>query len=304
MANQKKSLVTGGAGFIGSHMVEKLLKAGHEVVVVDDESSSANAEFYWRNDTTNHKVDICDAASLTPLFEGVDYVFHFAARSRIQICVQDPSDAVKNNTLGTCNVLQAARIHNCKRVMMASTSSCYGLANPVPLKEDMPNDCLNPYSVSKAACEELCKMYTKLFNLETVLFRFFNVYGERQPLAGSYAPVVGLFFRQKAKGEDMTVVGDGLQTRDYCHVTDIVEALFLASQSDNKDIIGELFNLGTGRNYSVMDIVRMTGGGHVHIPERPGEARETLADNSKAKSLLGWSPKVKLEDWIESNRPS
>jgi UDP-glucose 4-epimerase len=301
--SKKKSLVTGGAGFIGSHMVERLIKAGHDVIVVDDESSSANAEFYWRDDTENHKVDICDLDKLVPLFKGVNYVFHFAARSRIQICIENPSDAVENNTLGTCNVLQAARLNNCDRVMFAGTSSSYGLANPIPLKEDMPNDCLNPYSVSKAACEELCKMYNNLFGLETVLFRFFNVYGERQPVAGSYAPVVGLFFRQKENKEDMTVVGDGLQTRDYTHVTDIVEALFLASESENKKIIGEMFNLGTGTNHSVIDIVRMTGGGHVHIPERPGESRETLADNSKAKSLLGWNPKVKFEDWIEANKP-
>jgi UDP-glucose 4-epimerase len=298
-----KSLVTGGAGFIGSHMVEKLLNAGHDVIAVDDESSSANAEFYWRDDAENHKVDICDASALTPLFKEVDYVFHFAARSRIQICVEDPPDAVKNNTLGTCNVLQAARIHQCKRVMMASTSSCYGLANPIPLKEDMPNDCLNPYSVSKAACEELCKMYSKLFGVETVIFRFFNVYGERQPVSGSYAPVVGLFFRQKEKGEDMTVVGDGLQTRDYTHVTDIVEALFLASESKNKAIIGKLFNLGTGRNHSIMDIVALVGGPHVHIPERPGEARETLAENSRAKDVLKWNPSVVFEDWVKANRP-
>ena len=187
--------------------------------------------------------------------------------------------------------------------MMASTSSCYGLANPIPLQEDMPNDCLNPYSVSKAACEELCKMYSKLFRVETVIFRFFNVYGERQPLSGSYAPVVGLFMRQKAGGEEMTVVGDGLQTRDYTHVSDIVDALFLASSSTNDKIIGETFNLGTGRNHSVLDIVRLVDGSHIHIPERPGEARETLADNSKAHRLLGWSPVIRFEDWVKANRP-
>jgi UDP-glucose 4-epimerase len=301
--SKKKCLVTGGAGFIGGHLVDRLLKAGHDVVVVDDESSTANKDFYWREDCENHKVDICDFDSLSPLFNGVELVFHLAARSRIQICVEDPSDAVKNNSLGTCNVLQAARLNGCKRVMFAGTSSCYGLKNPIPLKEDMPNDCLNPYSVSKSNCEELCKMYTDLFGLETVLFRFFNVYGDRQPVAGDYAPVVGLFFRQKAAGEAMTVVGDGLQTRDYTHVKDIVEALFLAGESSNKDIIKEMFNLGTGTNHSVMDLVNLTGGDHVHIPARLGEARETLADNSKAKAMLGWDPNRKLEDWISKNRP-
>ena len=301
--SKKKCLVTGGAGFIGGHLVDRLLKAGHDVVVVDDESSTANKNFYWREECDNHKVDICDFDSLSPLFDGVELVFHLAARSRIQICVEDPSDAVKNNSLGTCNVLQAARLNGCKRVMFAGTSSCYGLKNLIPLKEDMPNDCLNPYSVSKSNCEELCKMYTDLFGLETVLFRFFNVYGDRQPVSGDYAPVVGLFFRQKAAGEAMTVVGDGLQTRDYTHVKDIVEALFLAGESSNKDIIKEMFNLGTGTNHSVMDLVNLTGGDHVHIPARPGEARDTLADNSKAKTMLGWDPKRKLEDWVSKNKP-
>jgi UDP-glucose 4-epimerase len=302
--SKKKCLVTGGAGFIGGHLVERLLKAGHDVIVVDDESSTANSNFTWRDDCENHKVDICDFEKLNPLFKGVDLVFHLAARSRIQICVQDPADAVKNNSLGTCNVLQAARLNDCKKVMFAGTSSCYGLKNPIPLREDMPNDCLNPYSVSKSNCEELCKMYTKLFGLQTVLFRFFNVYGERQPLAGDYAPVVGLFFRQKESGEAMTVVGDGLQTRDYTHVKDIVEAMFLAGESHDKKIVGELFNLGTGTNHSVLDLVKLTGGEHVHIPARPGESRETLADNTKAKTMLGWNPSRKIEDWIEKNRPN
>lgn len=301
--SNKKCLVTGGAGFIGSHLVERLIKAGRQVIVVDDESSTANSNFTWREDCENHKVDICDFDKLEPLFKDVDLVFHLAARSRIQICVQNPSDAVKNNSLGTVNVLQAARLNNCNKVMFAGTSSCYGLSNPIPLREDMPNDCLNPYSVSKANCEELCKMYTKLFGLETVLFRFFNVYGDRQPLAGDYAPVVGLFFRQKADGEPMTVVGDGLQTRDYTHVKDIVEAMFLAGESNDKKIVGELFNLGTGRNHSVLDLVKLTKGKHIHIDARAGESRETLADNTKAKTMLNWNPSHKLEDWIESNRP-
>ncbi len=187
--------------------------------------------------------------------------------------------------------------------MFAGTSSCYGLKNKIPLKEDMPNDCLNPYSVSKSNCEELCKMYTKLFGLKTVLFRFFNVYGERQPLSGDYAPVVGLFFRQKENGEPMTIVGDGLQTRDYTYVKDITEAMYLAGESDSEDIVGELFNLGTNRNHSVLDIAKLIDGEYIHIDPRPGEARETLADNSKAKRLLGWNPKMIFEDWVRDNRP-
>ena len=141
------------------------------------------------------------------------------------------------------------------------------------------------------------------FGVETVLFRFFNVYGERQPLAGDYAPVVGLFFRQKEAGEPMTVVGDGLQTRDYTYVKDIAQAMYLAGESENKEIIGEMFNLGTGRNHSVLDIVKLVGGDHIHIDSRPGEARDTLADNTKAKTLLNWDPSQKFEDWVNANKP-
>jgi UDP-glucose 4-epimerase len=180
--------------------------------------------------------------------------------------------------------------------MYSSTSSAYGLKNSLPLKEDMVKDCLNPYSVSKTAGEELCRMYTKLFGLETITFRYFNVYGERQPIKGQYAPVVGLFLRQKKNGEPMTVVGDGLQTRDYTHVSDVVKANILASQCSTG--FGEVYNIGTGLQTSVMDLVDMIGGPSIHLPERLGESRHTQADITKSKSVLKWSPTVHLKTWI------
>jgi UDP-glucose 4-epimerase len=201
--------------------------------------------------------------------------------------------------MGTLNVLECARNYRVKRVMYSSTSSAYGLKNSAPQREDMEVDCLNPYSASKVAGENLCKMYNSLYGLETVIFRYFNVYGERHPLKGSYAPVVGIFDRQSSNGEPMTIVGDGLQTRDFTYVKDVVEANMLAATSANKDITGEIFNVGSGTNHSVLDIARLIGGEYVFVPPREGEARETLANINKIKNLLGFKPKTNLESWLK-----
>jgi UDP-glucose 4-epimerase len=295
-----KILVTGGAGFIGSNIVDRLLRDGHQVIVVDDESSDAHENFHWNSKSENHKIDICNYEELKAVMKDVDIVFHLAAEARIQPAILNPIKAVKVNTLGTCNVLQAARENNVKRVVYSSTSSAYGRKNIPPLVETMTKDCLNPYSVSKTAGEELCSMYYKLYGLETVIFRYFNVYGERQPTRGQYAPVIGLFLKQKREGRKMTVVGDGLQRRDYTHVSDVVNANMLAAFSDNQEILGEIFNVGTGKNHSVLDLVNMIGGDFEYIPPRVGESRVTLANSNKIKTMLSWEPKTKLEDWIDA----
>ncbi len=296
-----RALVTGGAGFIGSNIVDELLNRGHEVIVIDNESAEENDRFYWNDKAKNHKIDICDYEKIEPLFEGVDWVFHLAAQSRIQPAVKNPTRTVRVNCEGTTNILQASRMNKVKKVIYSSTSACYGLINEPPLHEDMTTDCLNPYSVTKVAAEDICSMYTRLFGLKTVTFRYFNVYGERQPTRGQYAPVIGLFKKQKDSGEPMTVVGDGLQTRDYTHVDDVVNANLLAAESDNVGN-GELINIGAGKSYSVMDLVDMIGGEHVFIPTRVGESRHTLADISRANMLLDWYPKVILEDWLKENK--
>ena len=164
----------------------------------------------------------------------------------------------------------------------------------------MPRDCLNPYSISKCAGEDLCKMYTDLYGTETVIFRYFNVYGNRQPLRGQYAPVVGLFMRQKSEGRPMTVIGTGQQRRDFTHVSDVVAANILASDVENKRIVGQLLNIGTGVNYSILDLASMIGGEKISLPPRPAEAAVSLANNMKAKSLLKWNPKVCLREWIKN----
>lgn len=298
----KRALVTGGAGFIGSHIVDRLLADNVEVVVVDNESSDCHDKFHWNHDSEQHCLDICDYDDIRPLFDNVDVVFHLAAEARIQPAILNPLLAVKVNALGTCNVLQAAREAGVKRVVYSSTSSAYGTRNLPPQKEDMIKDCLNPYSVSKTCGEELCKMYYDLYNLETVWFRYFNVYGERQPTKGQYAPVIGLFAKQKEENQPCTIVGDGFQRRDYTHVSDVVEANILAATSDNEKILGQMFNVGTGKNYNIHDLVKMVGNDSVYIPPRPGEVRETLAETTKIKSLLGWVPKVDLEEWIVTKK--
>ena len=229
-----RSLVTGGAGFIGSNLVDKLLAEGHEVVVIDNEYSDAHDQFYWNDRAENHKFDICDYENTRPLYDGVDYVFHIAAEARIQPAIENPIRAVQINCVGTTTVLQCSREAGVKKVMYSSTSSAYGMGK-IPNAECHPEDCLNPYSVSKVAGEKLCKMYTDLFGLKTVIFRYFNVYGERQPLRGQYAPVIGIFLRQMKAGEKLTIVGDGEQRRDFTHVSDVVQANYLAAITDVKD---------------------------------------------------------------------
>lgn len=294
-----KSIVTGGAGFIGSHLVDRLCELGHEVIVIDNESSTVHENFWYNPKAQYNKTDISDYCGIRPLFEGVDYVFHLAAESRIQPAIENPLLCFNTNAYGTGVVLQSAREAKVKKVIYSSTSSAYGRKNIPPLKETMPNDCLNPYSVAKAAGEEMCKMYTKLFGLNTITFRYFNVYGPREPLKGPYAPVVGLFLRQRKADQPLTVVGDGLQRRDFTHVDDVVEANIAAMNSTTGH--GEVFNIGTGTNHSILELAKLISNFVKFIPERPGEARETLADNQKAREVLKWAPTKNIIQYIEEN---
>ena len=302
MNTKKTAIVTGGAGFIGSHLVDYLLDLGWRVRVIDNESSESHDSFYWNEEAENYILDICDYENIRPLFNDVDAVFHLAAESRIQPTLENPILAAQVNSVGTCTVLQCAKEAEVKRVVYSSTSASYGLKNGLPNVETMPNDCLNPYSVSKVAGEEFCKMYTNLFGLETVVLRYFNVYGERQPLKGQYAPVIGIFLRQKGDGEPMTVIGDGTQRRDFTYVRDVIRANVLAADTDNKEVAGETFNIGTGRNYSILEIAEHIEGEYIFVEPRLGEIKESLAGNSKAQQLLGWKPTTHLKDWIDTQK--
>ena len=294
------ALVTGGAGFIGSNLVDELIKQGHHVVCIDNKSSESNEQFYWNDAAQNWEVSINDSSGLSNICKSFkpEWIFHLAAESRIPPTIKRPQDACMTNVIGTCNVLQAAR--ECgARVMYSSTSSAYGLTTVVPQHEELPPDCLNPYSVTKVSGESLCKMYSKLFDVETVIFRYFNVYGERQPTKGQYAPVVGLFLKQFANDKPMTVIGDGEQRRDYVCVKDIVNANITAARCTDERAIGEIFNIGTGINYSVNELANLIGGEYLYVNQRPGEARVTLADITKAKTILKWEPQNKLQDYIK-----
>jgi UDP-glucose 4-epimerase len=302
-----KVIVTGGAGFIGSHIVDRLIEDCHTVIVIDNESAECHEHFYYNDKASNYKFDICDYENIRPLFEGVDYVFHLAAEARIQPSLTNPLLTVRTNSVGTTTVLQCAREARVKRVIYSSTSSAYGRKHYSNnfwwkgLTEDMEDDCLTPYSVSKVSGEKMCKMYSELFGLDTAILRYFNVYGEREPTKGQYAPVIGKFLRQVALGEPMTIVGDGEQRRDFTYIKDVVDANILCMKCEG-DLGGEMFNIGTGKNYSINEIADMVGGSHykvVFIPERKGESRVTLANRSKAENILGWFPKRELEGYIK-----
>ena len=293
------SIVTGGAGFIGSHIVEKLKRLDHMVVVIDNEYSD-NDNFTWRKDTLNVNIDITDYKALKKACTGADYIFHLAAEARIGPAIENPVNAVNINTIGTCNVLQCAREVGAKKVLYSSTSSGYGL-NEAPNIETQPDDCLNPYSVSKIAGEKLCKMYTDLYELNTIIFRYFNVFGERAPRKGQYAPVTGIFLRQREAGESLTIVGDGEQRRDYIYVKDVANANVMAAISNpDDDAYGQVYNVGSGKNYSVNEIASFISDDTINIPPRIGEARNSLANIDKIQKTFAWKPEVDVEQWIKT----
>jgi len=290
-----KCLVTGGAGFIGSNLVDKLINQGHKVVIIDNLTTgkkkyvNARAKFI--------QADIRDLEKIKPLFRGIDYVFHLAAFPRVQPSIEDPATANDINLNGTLNVLIAARDAKVKKVIYSASSSAYGDQKKMPLTEDMPAHTLSPYGLQKYVGELYCRLFTDIYGLPTVSLRYFNVYGLRQALEGAYCLVMGVFINQRLKGEAMTITGDGNNRRDYTSVIDAVRANILAAESD-KVGKGEVINIGRGSNFSVNELATMIGGPVKHIEPRI-EPKETLADNSLAKKLLGWEPTVDLPEWLE-----
>lgn len=292
-----RALVTGGAGFIGSHIVDALIERGDDVVCIDDKSAPQNGSFYWNDRAQNFVGDI-RSQEFRSLYRGVDVVFHLAARSRIQPTVNNPSECFSVNVLGTQEVMEASRLADVKRVVYSASSSYYGHASKPPFVETAPKGCATPYSLSKWQGEEICDLYTKLYGLSTISLRYFNVYGPREPLKGEYAPVMGLFKRQRDAGEPMTIVGDGEQRRDFTHISDVVRANLLAAYRHN--VTGPV-NIGTGRNYSINQLAEMIGGSTCNLPDRVGETRITLADVTRANVELHWEAEVRLEDYLRNS---
>jgi UDP-glucose 4-epimerase len=290
-------LVTGGAGFIGSNLVARLLKDGHRVRVIDDLSTGKRervpeaAEFI--------PADFTDLEAIKPHMKGIDGVFHVGALPRILFSIEHPVESAKANILGTLAVLTAARDAGVKRVVYSASSSAYGAQSVLPLRPDMPPNPLNPYALHKYVGEKFCEEFSTFYGLETVSLRYFNVYGPGMSDDGAYVTVISVFKQQKLAGKPLTIAGDGEQTRDFTHVSDVVEANVLAMQSPNVGK-GEVLNVGAGERHSVNEIARVFGGPTETLPSRPGEARDTMADIALTKKLIGWEPKISFADGLKA----
>lgn len=295
---ESKVIVTGGAGFIGSHLTDALVEKGFEVHVVDNLSSGKRENVNPKAHL--HEVDIRDFEELMPIFNGTEFLFHTAALPRVMPSIQDPRTTNDINVTGTLNVLVASRDAGVKRVVYSASSSAYGNQDELPLLEDMEARPLSPYGLQKYIGELQCRLFSKVYGLETVSLRYFNVYGPRASTEGAYALVIGKFLEQRKKGEPLTIVPDGTQSRDFTHVADVVRANLLAVASP-KVRKGEVINIGGGRNRTILEVADLIGGPRVFAEPRL-EPKHTLADITKAKELLGWEPTVILEEGIEELR--
>ncbi|MCL5010737.1 MAG: NAD-dependent epimerase/dehydratase family protein [Patescibacteria group bacterium] len=291
-----KILVTGGAGFIGSHLVEKLVELGHDVLVIDNLSTGKKENVHPEAEL--HQVDICDFETLSLYFKGVDFVFHLAALPRVLVSVQDPLTTSKVNILGAINVFEASRQNSVKRVVNTSSSSVYGNQKTLPLKEDMVPNPLSPYAAQKLAGEYFAKLYAQLYSLPVVSLRPFNVYGPRIDVNSEYSLALGRFLKLKSQNKPLTIEGDGEQTRGYCFVGDLVRAFVLAMESQ-KVKGGEVINAGSDKAYSINYLADLIGKEKVYGPARQGDVRHTKADVSLAKELLGWEPEKDLAEGVE-----
>jgi UDP-glucose 4-epimerase len=293
----KRCLVTGGAGFIGSHLVEQLLARGHSVTVVDNYSTGRpfNLAHLKSSALRIEQADVNDAAGIAPLFERVEWAFHLAALADIVPSIQMPMQYHRANVDGTATVLEAARAAGVKRLVYAASSSCYGIPDVYPTPETAELRPQYPYALTKLIGEQYVIHWARVYGLPCVSLRLFNVYGPRSRTSGTYGAVFGVFLAQKLSERPFTVVGDGTQTRDFTFVSDVADAFIAAAQSD---VAGEVMNVGSGKTYSVLRLIELLGGDKVHIPKRPGEPDCTFADTRKIERLLGWHPRVTFEEGV------
>lgn len=294
-----KTLVTGGAGFIGSHLVTQLLTAGHAVIVLDNFSTGRPENLAHLGGNSNLKlvqVDITNLDKIKPYFDGIDWVFHLAALADIVPSIVEPIKYFNSNVSGTAMVLEASRLAGVKRFVYTASSSCYGMPDNYPTTETAEIRPQYPYALTKWLGEQSALHWSKVYKLPLVALRLFNVYGPRSRTSGTYGAVFGVFLAQKLNNKPYTVVGDGNQTRDFTFVTDVASAFIKAAASD---ITGEVFNVGTGRPRSINEIVSLLGGEVSYIPKRPGEPDCTHADIGKITKMLDWKPQVNLEEGIK-----
>ena len=292
-------IVTGGAGFIGSHLVERLLTDGHMVTVLDTQTVKTNAWILTPKEKQRlawHRVDLANGKALPSYFHGVDWVFHLSGRSDIVPSITDPVSYHEANVTATVNVLEASRKARVKRFIYAASSSCYGIPDTYPTPETAPIKPQYPYALTKYIGELYALHWANVYKFPLVSLRLFNVYGPRSRVSGDYGPVFSTFMAQKLAGKPFTVVGDGTQTRDFTYVTDVVDAFIAAATSS---VTGDVFNVGSGGTYSVNGLVKLLGGSVVNIPKRPGEPDCTWADITKIKKMLGWKPKILFEEGVK-----
>lgn len=300
MATQRTAIVTGGAGFIGSHLVDRLLADDYTVTVLDNFTTGRpeNLAHVRQNPRLAlHHVDVTDYAAIRPCFTGVERVFHLAALADIVPSIQHPVAYHRANVDGTITVLEAARDAGVQRFVYAASSSCYGIPAHYPTTEAAPIQPMYPYALTKYLGEHYVLHWAKLYQLPAVSLRLFNVYGPRSRTSGTYGAVFGVFLAQKLAGKPFTVVGDGTQTRDFTFVTDVAAAFVAAADAT---VSGEVFNVGSGDTYSVNQLVALLGGEVVYIPKRPGEPDCTFADTTKIRAALAWSPQVPFEAGVQA----
>jgi len=297
--SKQKTLVTGGSGFIGSHLTDKLLKEGHEVIVIDNFSNGRIENLSHHKDNKKLRIvneDISNYSKIEKYFKNIDWVFHLAALADIVPSINDPMKYHKSNVDGTISVLEASRKNNVKRFIYTASSSCYGIPEKYPTPESSPIKPEYPYALTKYLGEQIAIHWNNIYDLPVLSLRLFNVYGPRARTSGTYGAVFGVFLAQKINNKPFTVVGDGSQTRDFTYVTDIADGFHKAAESN---IEKEIMNLGSGNTYSVNRLVELLDGEVVHIPKRPGEPDCTFADISKAKKLIGYKPQVTFEKGVK-----
>jgi len=294
----KNILITGGAGFIGSHLADKLIEQGHNVIIIDNLFSGKEENLNPQADF--HNFDICDFDAIKPLFKDIDYVFHLAAIPRVPFSVEDPVSTSEVNILGTVNVFKAAADNNVKRVIFASSSSVYGDQKEQPLREDMILNAISPYALQKLVGEQFAKLFTDLYKLPIVCLRYFNVFGPRLDPESEYSLVIGKFLKQRSQSIPLTIFGDGEQTRGFSYVEDVVDANIRAMESNLKG--GEIINIGSKESYSINYLAKWFGGEVSHLPKRIGDILHTQSDINLAKKLLDWEPKVDFNQGLEKTK--